>query len=102
VGEFDLVVMGYVLQMLRDPLGALEAVRRVCRGRMILLETISRLLDLLPALPWLDLTRAATAASGSSSTAADCGRPWNSPAGLSRRSRRCSKTDRDRELLLKS
>jgi len=36
-------------QMLRDPLRALETVRRVCRGRMILLETISRPLDLLPA-----------------------------------------------------
>src|SRR4051794_22711610 len=32
VGEFDLVVMGYVLQMLRDPLRALEAVRRGWRG----------------------------------------------------------------------
>ena len=49
IGEFDLVVMGYVLQMLRDPLRALEAVRRVCRGHVILLETVSRPLDLLPA-----------------------------------------------------
>ena len=49
VGEFDLVVMGYVLQMLRDPLRALEAVRRVCRGHLILLDTVSRPLDLLPA-----------------------------------------------------
>jgi len=58
VGEFDLVVMGYVLQMLRDPLRALEAVRRVCRGRMILLETVSRPLDLLPApLARLDARR---------------------------------------------
>jgi tRNA (mo5U34)-methyltransferase len=49
VGEFDLVVMGYVLQMLRDPLRGLEAVRRVCRGQLILLDTVSRPLDLLPA-----------------------------------------------------
>ena len=49
VGEFDLVVMGYVLQMLRDPLRALEAVRRVCRGQLILLDTVSRPLELLPA-----------------------------------------------------
>lgn len=49
VGEFDLVVMGYVLQMLRDPLRGLEAVRRICRGHLILLDTVSRPLDLLPA-----------------------------------------------------
>jgi tRNA (mo5U34)-methyltransferase len=48
VGRFDLVVMGYVLQMLRDPLRALEAVRRVCGGHLILLDTVSRPLDLLP------------------------------------------------------
>jgi SAM-dependent methyltransferase len=47
VGEFDVVVMGYVLQMLRDPLRALEAVRRVCRGHLILLDTISLPLELL-------------------------------------------------------
>jgi tRNA (mo5U34)-methyltransferase len=49
VGAFDLVVMGYVLQMLRDPLRGLEAVRRVCRGRLILLETVSRPLSLVPS-----------------------------------------------------
>jgi tRNA (mo5U34)-methyltransferase len=58
VGEFDLIVMGYVLQMLRDPLRALESVRRVCRGQLILLETVSRPLDLLPApLARLDARR---------------------------------------------
>ena len=41
--------MGYVLQMVRDPLRALEAVGRVCRGHLILLDTVSRPLDLLPA-----------------------------------------------------
>jgi hypothetical protein len=35
--------------MLRDPLRGLEAVRRVCRGHLILLETVSRPLDVLPA-----------------------------------------------------
>ena len=58
VGEFDLVVMGYVLQMLRDPLRGLEAVRRVCRGQLILLDTVSRPLELLHApLARLDARR---------------------------------------------
>ena len=49
IGMFDLVTMGYVLQMLRDPLRGLEAVRRVCRGHLILLDTISAPLSLLPS-----------------------------------------------------
>jgi tRNA (mo5U34)-methyltransferase len=49
VGEFDLIFMGYVLQMLRDPLRALEAVRAVCRGHLILLETVSLPLSLIPS-----------------------------------------------------
>jgi tRNA (mo5U34)-methyltransferase len=58
VGEFDLVVMGYVLQMLRDPLRGLEAVRGVCRGQLILLDTVSRPLELLRApLARLDARR---------------------------------------------
>jgi tRNA (mo5U34)-methyltransferase len=58
VGKFDLVMMGYVLQMLRDPLRGLEALRRVCRGQLILLDTVSRPLDLLPApLARLDARR---------------------------------------------
>ena len=48
-GEWDVVVMGYVLQMLRDPVGALEHVRSVCRGHLLLLETVSLPLELLPA-----------------------------------------------------
>jgi len=48
-GEWDVVVMGYVLQMLRDPVGALEHLRRVCRGHLLLLETVSLPLELLPA-----------------------------------------------------
>jgi tRNA (mo5U34)-methyltransferase len=58
VGEFDLVVMGYVLQMLRDPLRGLEAVRRVCRGHLIVLDTVSAPLELLPTpLARLDARR---------------------------------------------
>ena len=41
--------MGYVLQMVRDPLGALEAVRRVCTGHLLLLDTVSLPLEALPA-----------------------------------------------------
>ena len=40
-GEFDVLFAGYVLQMVRDPIGALASMRRVCRGHLILLETIS-------------------------------------------------------------
>ena len=49
IGEFDLVFMGYVLQLLRDPLRGLEAVRSVCRGRLILLDTVSRPLSIIPS-----------------------------------------------------
>ena len=49
VGEFDVVVMGYVLQMVRDPLRALEAVRSVCRGHLLLLDTVSRPLSFIPS-----------------------------------------------------
>jgi hypothetical protein len=41
--------MGYVLQMLRDPLRGLEAVRAVCRGHLLLLDTVSRPLSMIPA-----------------------------------------------------
>jgi tRNA (mo5U34)-methyltransferase len=58
VGEFDVIVMGFVLQMLRDPLRGLEALRRVCRGHLIVLDTVSRPLSLLPApLARLDARR---------------------------------------------
>jgi tRNA (mo5U34)-methyltransferase len=58
IGEFDLVVIGYVLQMLRDPLRALEAVRGVCRGHLLLLETVSLPLSLVPSpLTRLDARR---------------------------------------------
>jgi tRNA (mo5U34)-methyltransferase len=59
-GEFDVVVLGYVLQMLRDPLRALEAIRSVCRGHLLLLDTVSLPLSLLPApLARLDARRGA-------------------------------------------
>jgi tRNA (mo5U34)-methyltransferase len=48
-GEYDLVFMGFVLQMVRDPIGALEAIRRVCRGRLLLLDTVSLPLSFLPS-----------------------------------------------------
>jgi tRNA (mo5U34)-methyltransferase len=58
VGLFDVIVVGYVLQMLRDPLRALEALRSVCRGHLLLLETVSLPLELLPApLARLDARR---------------------------------------------
>lgn len=61
LGEFDLVVLGYVLQMLLDPLRALETVRRVCRGRLLLLETVSVPLSVFPApLARLDARRGHT------------------------------------------
>jgi tRNA (mo5U34)-methyltransferase len=40
VGMFDLVFVGYMLHQLRDPLRALEAVRSVCRGSVIVLDQI--------------------------------------------------------------
>ncbi|HEX8802543.1 MAG TPA: methyltransferase domain-containing protein, partial [Acidimicrobiales bacterium] len=49
LGTFDVVVAGYLLQALRDPLRGLEALRRVCRGHLLLLDTVSRPLSLLPA-----------------------------------------------------
>lgn len=48
-GEFDVLFAGYVLQMVRDPIGALASMRRVCRGHLILLETISWPLALVRA-----------------------------------------------------
>jgi tRNA (mo5U34)-methyltransferase len=47
-GHFDLVFMGYVAELLRDPIGAFEAVRRVCRGWLIVLDDVSLPLSLLP------------------------------------------------------
>jgi tRNA (mo5U34)-methyltransferase len=57
-GEYDIVFTGFVLQMVRDPLGALEAIRDVCRGHLLLLDTVSLPLSLLPSpLARLDARR---------------------------------------------
>jgi tRNA (mo5U34)-methyltransferase len=41
IGVFDVVVCGSLLLHLRDPVRALEAIRRVCHGRFMSAETIS-------------------------------------------------------------
>jgi tRNA (mo5U34)-methyltransferase len=57
-GEFDVLFVGYVLQMVRDPVGALDAMRRVCPGQLLVLETVSWPLGLIPApLARLDARR---------------------------------------------
>jgi tRNA (mo5U34)-methyltransferase len=45
-GMFDVVFCGALLPHLRDPVAALEAMRRVCRGQLVLVEVIDPLLDL--------------------------------------------------------
>ena len=47
IGQFDLVFIGYTLNLLRDPIGALEAIRGVCTGAVIVLDEISLALTLL-------------------------------------------------------
>ena len=81
-GEWDVAFMGYVLQMVEDPIRALRAVARVAKT-LLLLDTVSLPLTLLPS-PLPDSTPAATAASGSSSTRAACASSSSSPAGRSR------------------
>jgi tRNA (mo5U34)-methyltransferase len=44
LGEFDLVFVGSLLIHLRDPVGALERVRSVCRGELLLSDAVD---------PWL-------------------------------------------------
>ena len=59
-GTFDVVFVGYVLQMVPDPLRALAALRRICSGWFLVLETVSAPLSLLPApLARLDARRGA-------------------------------------------
>jgi methyltransferase family protein len=56
-GEFDFAFMGWVLQTLDDPIRALKAVRGVA-GQLLLLDTVSAPLALLPApLARLDARR---------------------------------------------
>ena len=40
LGMFDVVYVGSLLIHLRDPIGALEAVRSVCRGNLVLVDAI--------------------------------------------------------------
>ena len=47
VGEFDFVYVGSLLLHLRDPVRALERVRSVCRGRLLLADNIHLPLTLL-------------------------------------------------------
>ena len=47
-GEFDVAFMGYVLQVVPDPIAALEAVRRVTR-ELLLIDAVSLPLSLLPS-----------------------------------------------------
>jgi tRNA (mo5U34)-methyltransferase len=51
LGTFDLVFTGYVLALLRDPIGALQAVRRVCKGHIIVLDVISLYPSLIHRAP---------------------------------------------------
>ena len=47
VGEFDFVYVGSLLVHLRDPVAALERVRGVCRGELIVVDGIDLPLSLL-------------------------------------------------------
>jgi tRNA (mo5U34)-methyltransferase len=47
VGEFDVVVCGSLLLHLRDPLGALEAIRSVCAGQLLCTNQVELDLSLL-------------------------------------------------------
>lgn len=47
IGEFDFIFMGSLLLHLRDPVGALQAVRRVLTGSMLSVDSISPLLTVL-------------------------------------------------------
>jgi tRNA (mo5U34)-methyltransferase len=46
VGSFDFVFMGSILAYLRDPVGALERIRRVLRGQLLSVDLISPKLTL--------------------------------------------------------
>lgn len=51
VGRFDLVFVGYTLNLLQDPVSALEAIRKVCRGTVIVLDEISLPLTVMHRQP---------------------------------------------------
>jgi hypothetical protein len=54
-GRFDLVFAGYTLNLLRDPVAALEAIRGVCDGAVIVLDEVSLPLSLLHRQPLAQL-----------------------------------------------
>jgi tRNA (mo5U34)-methyltransferase len=52
IGRFDFVYLGSLLIHLRDPVGALERIRAVCRGQMLVVDNHDALLSrLAPRLP---------------------------------------------------
>lgn len=51
VGTFDFIYLGSLLLHLRDPVGALKAVRSVCRGRLLSVDAIDLPLSLLTRRP---------------------------------------------------
>jgi tRNA (mo5U34)-methyltransferase len=54
LGRFDVVVCGSLLLHLRDPIGALEAIRSVCSGEFMSSEAIDLRLTLLhPKTPYM-------------------------------------------------
>ncbi|MBA2496370.1 MAG: methyltransferase domain-containing protein [Acidimicrobiia bacterium] len=56
VGQFDVVFIGTLLHHLRDPVGALMAIRRVCRGQLLVSAVVSLTKSiLLPATPLTEL-----------------------------------------------
>lgn len=56
VGQFDFVFIGTLLHHLRDPVGALMAIRRVCRGQLLVCGVISLTKSaLLPLTPVTEL-----------------------------------------------
>ena len=46
-GQFDFVYLGSLLMHLRDPIRALERIRAVCRGRLLIVDNINLFLTLL-------------------------------------------------------
>jgi tRNA (mo5U34)-methyltransferase len=55
-GQFDFVYVGSLLLHLRDPVGALERIRAVCRGRLLVVDAIDLPLSLaVPGRPTASL-----------------------------------------------
>ncbi len=63
IGEFDFIYLGSLLLHLRDPIGALESVRSVCAGTLVVCDAID--------LPTTRLSRSRPV-----STLDGVGRPW--------------------------